>query len=80
MSVLHVIFRVGDAEYAIAASDVVQMESFSGATHVPGSASYVAGTIPGRGPRGRLGGCMRAVRPGRGLGDRAGPCRGQLAR
>ncbi len=49
MSTLHVIFKVGDAEYAIAASDVVQMESFSGATHVPGSAAYVAGIIQVRG-------------------------------
>ena len=49
MSVLHVIVRVGDAEYALAASDVVQMESFAGATPVPGARPYVAGLVQIRG-------------------------------
>jgi purine-binding chemotaxis protein CheW len=49
MSVLHVIFRVGGAEYVLPAADVLQMESFSGATPVPGAAPYVAGIIHVRG-------------------------------
>ena len=49
MSVLHVIFKVGGAEYVLPASDVLQMESFTGATEVPGSAPYVAGIIHVRG-------------------------------
>jgi purine-binding chemotaxis protein CheW len=49
MSILHVVFRVGAAEYALAASDVLQMESFVGATPVPGAPPYVAGIIHVRG-------------------------------
>lgn len=49
MSVLHVHFRVGDADYVLPAADVVQMESFSGATEVPGCAPYVAGVVQIRG-------------------------------
>jgi purine-binding chemotaxis protein CheW len=49
MSVLHVIFRVGSAEYVLPASDVLQMESFTGATPVPGAPPYVAGIIHIRG-------------------------------
>jgi purine-binding chemotaxis protein CheW len=49
MSVLHVIFRVGGAEYVLPASDVLQMESFFGATPVPGAPPYVAGIIHVRG-------------------------------
>jgi purine-binding chemotaxis protein CheW len=49
VSVLHVVFRVGAAEYAMPAADVLQMESFSGATPVPGAAPYVAGIIHVRG-------------------------------
>ncbi|MBF5045270.1 purine-binding chemotaxis protein CheW [Aggregicoccus sp. 17bor-14] len=49
MSVLHVVFRVGTAEYVLPAADVVQMESFSGATPVPGSPAYVAGLVQVRG-------------------------------
>ena len=45
MSALHVVFRVGDAEYAVPADDVVQMESYTGATRVPGTAPYVAGLM-----------------------------------
>jgi purine-binding chemotaxis protein CheW len=45
MSVLHVVFRVGDADYVLPAADVVQMESFTQATEVPGAASYVAGLV-----------------------------------
>ena len=49
MNSLHVICEVGKAEYAIPASDVFQMETFSGATPVPGSAAYVTGLIQVRG-------------------------------
>jgi len=46
---LHVAFRVGDATYVLPANAVVQMESFSGATHVPGAPSHVAGLVQVRG-------------------------------
>jgi purine-binding chemotaxis protein CheW len=49
MSVLHVIFRVGGAEYVLPASDVLQMESYVGATPVPGAPPHVAGIIHVRG-------------------------------
>jgi purine-binding chemotaxis protein CheW len=49
MSVLHVIFRVGGAEYVLPAAHVLQMESFAGATPVPGAPPYVAGIIQVRG-------------------------------
>jgi purine-binding chemotaxis protein CheW len=40
---LHIICKVADTEYAISASEISQMESFSGATPVPGAPPYVAG-------------------------------------
>jgi purine-binding chemotaxis protein CheW len=46
---LHVLFRVGQGEYALAARDVAQMESFSGATPIPGAAPHVAGIVQVRG-------------------------------
>ena len=49
MSVLHVVFKVGASEYALPALDVLQMESFEGATKVPGSRPYVAGIMQVRG-------------------------------
>lgn len=49
MSVLHVVFRVGDGEYVLPASEVLHMESFSGATAVPGAAPHVAGLVQVRG-------------------------------
>jgi purine-binding chemotaxis protein CheW len=49
MSVLHVVFKVSNTEYALAAADVLQMESFSGATAVPGSKPWVSGIIQVRG-------------------------------
>ncbi|MEY4547072.1 MAG: hypothetical protein RL685_3267 [Pseudomonadota bacterium] len=49
MSELHVLFRVGDADYALPAADVIQMESFTGATEVPGCAAHVAGLVQVRG-------------------------------
>lgn len=45
MNTLHVICRVADGQYAIPAEDVSQMESFTGATPVPGAPSYVAGLV-----------------------------------
>jgi purine-binding chemotaxis protein CheW len=49
MSELHVLFSVGAAEYALPARDVAQMESYSGATPLPGAAAHVAGIIQVRG-------------------------------
>ncbi len=46
---LHVVFKVGGAEYAMAAADIVQMESFQGATPVPGTSPHVAGVVQLRG-------------------------------
>ena len=45
MSILHIVFRVGTAEYVVAASDVVQMESFTGVTKVPGTPDHVRGLV-----------------------------------
>lgn len=49
MSLLHVVFKVAGAEYAIPASEVLQMESFTGATPVPGAPAHVAGLVQVRG-------------------------------
>ena len=49
MSELHVLFRVGDANYVLPAAQVVEMESFTRATAVPGAAHYVAGLVQIRG-------------------------------
>lgn len=49
MSALHVLFRVGEADYVVPAADVVQMETFTGATEVPGCAAHVAGLVQIRG-------------------------------
>ena len=49
MSALHVIFKVGAAEYALPATDVLQMETYSGATPVPGAPPFVAGIVQIRG-------------------------------
>lgn len=46
---LYVLFRVGDAEYVLPAAEVVQMESYTGATRVPGTAPYVVGLVQLRG-------------------------------
>lgn len=48
MSALHVLFRVADADYAIPAAEVLHMESFSGATRVPGAQPWVAGVVQTR--------------------------------
>lgn len=49
MSALHVVFKLAGTEYVVPAAEVVQMESFSGATPVPGTAAYVAGLTQIRG-------------------------------
>ena len=49
MSELHVLCKVADTEYVLPAADVLQMESFAGATKVPGAASQVAGLVQVRG-------------------------------
>lgn len=49
MTALHVLFKVGEAEYVLPASAVVEMDSFSRATQVPGAAPYVAGLVQIRG-------------------------------
>lgn len=49
MSELFVMFRVGDAAYAVPSSAVVQLESFSTATPVPGTQDYVEGLVQVRG-------------------------------
>jgi len=46
---LHVVFKVAGAEYAMPASEVLQMESFEGATPVPGAPPHVAGIVQVRG-------------------------------
>ena len=48
MTVLHVAFKVAGAEYVLPASAVLHLESFTGATQVPGTPEFVAGlVIPG---------------------------------
>jgi purine-binding chemotaxis protein CheW len=42
---LHIVFRVGDTEYAAPAESVICMESFAGATYVPGAPAFVAGLV-----------------------------------
>jgi purine-binding chemotaxis protein CheW len=46
---LHVTFRVGTANYAVPADQVLHLESYETATHVPGAPSYVAGLVQVRG-------------------------------
>ena len=49
MSDLHVVFQVADAEYAVPASEVLQLESYAGATPVPGAPAHVRGLVQVRG-------------------------------
>jgi purine-binding chemotaxis protein CheW len=46
---LHVVFCLGQTEYALPVDVVLQMESFSSATVVPGAPPYVAGIVSVRG-------------------------------
>lgn len=43
MNDLYVLFRVAGADYVLPSKEVVHMESFTGATYVPGAPAYVAG-------------------------------------
>jgi purine-binding chemotaxis protein CheW len=45
MSSLHVICKIDQSEYAIPADEVYQMETYTGATPVPGAPNYVAGLV-----------------------------------
>jgi purine-binding chemotaxis protein CheW len=47
--VLFVVFAANGSEYALPAEQVLQMESFEGATAVPGTAPYIAGVVQIRG-------------------------------
>ena len=49
MIVLHVAFRVGAAEYVVPAAEVLHLESYESATHVPGAPVFVAGLVQVRG-------------------------------
>src|SRR5690606_29628175 len=49
VNALFVVFRVAETEYVIPASEVLQMESFTGATFVPGAPVYVVGLLQLRG-------------------------------
>jgi purine-binding chemotaxis protein CheW len=49
MTTLHVTFRVGSADYALPAAQVLHLESFEAATHVPGAPAYVTGLVQVRG-------------------------------
>jgi purine-binding chemotaxis protein CheW len=49
MNELYVVFNIDSAEYAIPAAAVLQLESYQGATPVPGTAAHVAGIIQVRG-------------------------------
>jgi len=46
---LHVVFSVAGAEYALPFDAVLQMESYTGATLVPGSPDYLDGIVTVRG-------------------------------
>jgi purine-binding chemotaxis protein CheW len=46
---LHVVFNLAGAEYALPFDHVLQMESYTGATLVPGSPAYVDGIVSVRG-------------------------------
>ena len=48
MSALHVVFHVAGNDYALPASEVLHMESFTGAVRVPGTRPYVAGLMQTR--------------------------------
>ena len=49
MNELYVVFRIDDATYVLPAARVLQMESFTSATRVPGAAAHVAGLMQLRG-------------------------------
>lgn len=49
MSDLHVLCKIADAEYVVPADEVLHMESFAGATRVPGTSPQVSGLVQIRG-------------------------------
>lgn len=49
MSDLHVLCKIADVEYVLPADDVLQMESYAGATRVPGAVAQMAGLVQIRG-------------------------------
>jgi purine-binding chemotaxis protein CheW len=49
MSEMFVLFRVGDPTYAVPASSVIQMETYTGATRIPRAPSHVPGVVQVRG-------------------------------
>jgi purine-binding chemotaxis protein CheW len=49
MTSLYVLFQVAQSHYVLDAADVLLMESFTGATQVPGSPAHVVGIIQLRG-------------------------------
>lgn len=49
MPELYVLFKVADGEYAVPTRDVLQLESYSGSTPVPGSPPHVEGVVQVRG-------------------------------
>jgi purine-binding chemotaxis protein CheW len=49
VSHLHVVFTVGEAVYVIPSTEVREMETFHGATRIPGTLAYVAGLVQIRG-------------------------------
>jgi purine-binding chemotaxis protein CheW len=49
MSGLYVVFQVAGADYALPATQVLQLESFDGATPVPGTLPHVVGIVQVRG-------------------------------
>lgn len=44
-AVLHVLFKVAESDYVVSAADVLHMESFTGATRVPGTQAHVVGLM-----------------------------------
>ncbi|MEO6602644.1 MAG: chemotaxis protein CheW [Polyangiaceae bacterium] len=46
---LHIVFGLAGSEYALPVEAVLQMETFTGATVVPGAPGYVAGIVTVRG-------------------------------
>jgi purine-binding chemotaxis protein CheW len=49
MNSLFVMFKVGNADYVIPASSVLELESFTSATEVPGAPPYLRGLLNVRG-------------------------------
>lgn len=49
MTELYIVFSIADVEYALPVTLVRQLESFQGATRVPGAAAHVAGIVQIRG-------------------------------